>query len=77
MTITISPELVALIEDKVANGGFRDANEVIGAALELLDADVRRLRDAVEEGVANGDPVEVDLDSLKAHLKTGAPLRFL
>jgi len=77
MTITLSPELVARIEDKVARGGYRDANEVIGAALELLDADTRRLRDAVEEGLASGDPVEVDLDSLKAHVKTGAPLRFL
>ena len=77
MTITLSPELVALIEEKVASGGYRDANDVIGAALESLDADVRRLRDAVEEGLASGDAVEVDLDNLKAHLMTGVPLRIL
>lgn len=77
MTITLSPELVALIEEKVAGGGYRDANEVIGAALELLDADTRRLRDAVEEGLASGDPVDFDRDNLlRSMFKRSTPGSF-
>ena len=77
MTITLSPELVALIEDKVARGEFPSADACLRGALHQLEASQRFLDDtdpdwlraAYEAGIAEGgEPVEFDRDALMAEL---------
>ena len=77
MTITLSPELVALIEDKVAKGEFPSADACLREALHQLEASQRFLDDtdpdwlraAYEAGIAEGgEPLEFDRDSLMAEL---------
>ena len=77
MTITLSPELVALIEDKVAKGELPSADACLREALHQLEASQRFLDDtdpdwlraAYEAGLAEGgEPVEFDRDSLMAEL---------
>lgn len=85
MTITLSPDLVAIIEAKVASGRFPSAEAVLREALHQLEVaeaslaedDEAWLRDAYEEGLASGEPIAVDLDNLKDHVLTGAPLQHL
>lgn len=85
MTITLSPDLVAIIEAKVASGRFPSAEAVLREALHQLEAaeaslaedDEAWLREAYEEGLASGEPITVDLDNLKDHVLTGAPLQHL
>ncbi|MFN8594364.1 MAG: type II toxin-antitoxin system ParD family antitoxin [Thermomicrobiales bacterium] len=63
MVVTVSPETEALIRKKVESGQYQSADDVIAAAMELLDARDRReylrglLREAEEE-FRNGDVVE-------------------
>ena len=50
MTITLTPELEALVRQKVESGRYDDAGSVVQAALLLLDAheqQLERLRAAV------------------------------
>ena len=37
LTISLTPELLALIEERVGSGGFKDASEVMCAGLRLLE----------------------------------------
>ncbi len=52
MTLTLSPQLEELIRSKVASGRYRDADEVMREALELLDEreQTERLRAALAIG---------------------------
>ena len=52
MNVTLSPQLEALIQGKVASGRYSDANEVISEALELLEEheSTERLRAALAIG---------------------------
>ncbi len=83
MTITLSPDLVAIIEEKVASGRFPSADAVLREALHQLEVaeaslaedDEAWLREAYEEGLASGEPIEVDLENLKDHVLNGAALR--
>lgn len=77
MTITLSPDLVALIEDMVAKGEFPSADACLREALHQLDLSRRFmdnidpdwLRAAYQAGIAEGgEPVEFDRDSLMAEL---------
>ncbi|MBX9595582.1 MAG: type II toxin-antitoxin system ParD family antitoxin [Roseomonas sp.] len=85
MTITLSPDLIAIIEAKVASGRFPSAEAVLREALHQLEVaeaslaedDEAWLREAYEEGLASGEPIAVDLDNLKDHVLNGAPLRRL
>ncbi len=63
MTISLTPELEALIQEKVASGDYRDATEVVREALRRLDHQDRlaRLRAAIAVGdaqAARGEVVE-------------------
>lgn len=67
MTVTLSPQLEELIRSKVASGRYRDADEVIREALELLDEheQAERLRAALaigEEQFERGEYVEYTPD---------------
>jgi antitoxin ParD1/3/4 len=41
--VSLTPELEALIDSKVASGHYRSASEVVRAALRLLDERERRM----------------------------------
>jgi antitoxin ParD1/3/4 len=52
MVVTLTPQLEALIQQKVATGRYRDANAVLSEALELLEERDRHeeLRAAIAVG---------------------------
>jgi len=52
MNVTLSPQLQAMVQQRVESGRFIDASEVIQAALQLMVEHERfqRLRAAVAEG---------------------------
>jgi antitoxin ParD1/3/4 len=54
MTVTLTPQLEALVRQKVETGSYRTTDEVIEAALRLLDEQDRltRLRAAIAVGDA-------------------------
>ncbi len=57
MSITVTPEAEAKIREKVANGRYASANDVISKALLVLDWQERqqekleRLRELIDEGM--------------------------
>ena len=59
MTLTLSPRIEAMIRQKIENGRFSDATEVIEEALRQMDERDRRERliAALEQGEI-GDAVE-------------------
>jgi putative addiction module CopG family antidote len=71
MDLNLPPDVVRLIEAKVAGGGFRDAADVVEQAVRLLDEvgppTEDELRNALDEGRRSGS-VAVDLDRLEADL---------
>ncbi len=76
MTITLTPELEALIQEKVASGDYPDAVDVVGEALRLLDHRDRlaRLRASLleaEREIERGEGVEWS-PSLMADLRRDA-----
>ena len=55
MHVELSPDLAALVQEKMESGGYGDANEVVEEALRLLaehDRRFRQLHAAVTEGFA-------------------------
>jgi antitoxin ParD1/3/4 len=44
-TVSLTPELEALVDNKVASGRYRSASEVVRAALRLLDERERHLEE--------------------------------
>jgi antitoxin ParD1/3/4 len=42
LNVSLTPELTALIADKIKTGHYRSASEVVRAALRLLDEQDRR-----------------------------------
>ena len=80
VSVPLAPELVELIEAKVATGRYASASEVVREALRLLEgADQReadgpqRLREAWEEGVGSGDAGPLDFTALKAEARGHLP----
>ncbi len=52
LTVTLSPDLSALVKSKVASGRYSDSEAVLSRALELLEArdNQERLRTAIVIG---------------------------
>ncbi|NBJ13890.1 type II toxin-antitoxin system ParD family antitoxin [Microvirga arsenatis] len=50
--VSLTPELEALVDNKVASGRYRSASEVVRAALRLLDERERRIEQM--KGAATG-----------------------
>lgn len=72
ISISLSPELVGLIEAKVASGRYRSRSDVVREALRLLDkvdqgnAEVQGwLKQAWDDGVGSGDAGPLDFAALK------------
>jgi antitoxin ParD1/3/4 len=73
ISISLTPELLALAKAKVETGRYTSISEVIREALRMLErADQRDaeviagLRQAWDEGVASGDAGPLDFAELKA-----------
>ena len=69
ISIALTEELARDIEAAVASGDYSTASEVVRDALRAWkrergdrDAETRRLRKLVEEGLASGEPVEGGFD---------------
>lgn len=79
MTVTLTPEQAAVVEELVQHGTFESPEEVVGAAFELLaerkvdyDRELDRLRAEVALGdaaVERGEVVEFDPDAIKARVR--------
>ena len=72
LSISLTPQLVAFIKDKVESGRYASTSEVVREALRALErfeqreaAETERLRGAWDEGVASGDAGVLDFDDLK------------
>ncbi|MCE7029699.1 type II toxin-antitoxin system ParD family antitoxin [Jiella avicenniae] len=65
-TIDLGEHFGAFVEAQVEAGNFADADAVIRAGLSLLERrdaeDEARIRAAIEEGFASGEPVAFDRD---------------
>jgi antitoxin ParD1/3/4 len=73
MNISLTPQLEALVKNKVASGLYGSASEVMRDALRLLEERDRRqllrveeLRAEIKKGLDSGDPTPLEVDSIKA-----------
>jgi len=55
MNVRLTPELEELVKEKIASGNYRDQDDVVARALELLDRQDRvdALNAALDEGEAD------------------------
>ena len=69
MSVTLTPEHEAMVQERIASGRYRDAQEVIGDALRLLEEHERleHLRALLEVG---------QQDELRGDLVTVTPELF-
>ncbi len=72
ISISLTPELISLIKQKVASGRYTSTSEVVRAALRLLEhaeqpesRQSRALRRAWQQGVASGDAGTLDFAELR------------
>lgn len=75
MHVTLTPELEALVNERVASGLYASPDDVIRDALRLLldrerihDAKLAQLRAAIEAGDTSGPAAELDFEGLLAQL---------
>lgn len=72
VSIALSPELLAMVKEAVASGDYASTSEVVREALrdwrlrqELREAQLRRLREAWQEGIESGASAALDIDEVK------------
>ena len=72
MNINLTPQLEAMVREKVAGGLYSSASEVIREALRLMEAQDRlravkleQLRQDVRDGLESGPAGELDMESIK------------
>jgi len=53
--VSLTPELQALVDSKVASGRYRSASEVVRAALRLLDERERRMERRLQSSLETSD----------------------
>ncbi len=77
ISVSLTPELVGLIREKVATGRYTSTSEVVREALRRLErTDQRqaeataRLRQAWDDGIASGRFAPMDLDDVKARARS-------
>jgi antitoxin ParD1/3/4 len=81
MGLTLTPQLEALIQQKLASGKYSSASEVVGEALGLMEAQdqleavkLERLRRDIQIGLHSGpatpwDPEEIKRDGRRQRLE--------
>jgi len=72
MNISLTPQLEALVKNKVESGLYGSASEVLRDALRLLEERDRRqslrveeLRAEIMRGLNSGEPTPLDVDAIK------------
>ena len=72
MTIALTPQLEALIAEKIASGRYQSASEVLREALRLLDESERleavkltALKRDIQAGLDSGEPVPFDKAAIR------------
>lgn len=69
VSLSLDEHFSAFVEEKVAEGRYDSANDVVRAGLRLLeeeDAKIAALRAAIIEGEESGEPTEFDFDAFLA-----------
>lgn len=73
MNISLTPQLEALVKNKVASGRYGSASEVMRDALRLLEERdqrqslrVEELRAEITKGLDSGEPTPLDVGAVKA-----------
>jgi antitoxin ParD1/3/4 len=72
MNVNLTPQLEAMIKEKVASGLYSSASEVVREALRLMEEQDRvravrleQLRQDIREGLDSGDPDAWDPEEIK------------
>ena len=72
MSITLTPQLEALIQEKIASGRYQSPSEVVREALRLLEESERleaikleALRRDIQAGLDSGEPVPFDKNAIR------------
>lgn len=73
ISIQIDPYFIDFMERKIADGSYKDTEEIISAGLRLIEKEedkINALRNAIREGEESGIAKDFDTDSYLALLKT-------
>lgn len=77
LNVNLTPELEAMVRDKVATGLYSSASEVVREALRLMEEKDRfnkmkldQLRKDIQAGIASGDAGTLDADDIKRRGRT-------
>jgi len=72
LNVNLTPKLEEMVRQKVADGLYNNASEVIREALRLMEtrdahdaAKLEALRRDIREGLESGDAGELDVDLIK------------
>jgi antitoxin ParD1/3/4 len=72
LNVNLTPQLEAMVREKVASGLYGSASEVVREALRLMEAQDRlraarleQLRQDIREGLDSGPAGELDVDAIK------------
>lgn len=72
ININLTPQLEAMVREKVASGLYNSASEVIREALRLLEQQdqyraikLEQLRQDIREGIESGPAGELDMGAIK------------
>ena len=64
MNVSLSPQLEAMVKDKVASGRYTSASEVVREALRLMEQRdqlsamrLQQLQQDIQDGLASGEPM--------------------
>lgn len=77
LNVNLTPELEAMVRDKVASGHYRSASEVVREALRLMEerdqlraAKLGQLRRDIQAGIESGPAGALDVSEIKRRGRT-------
>jgi len=72
MNVSLSPQLEAMVKDKVASGLYTSASEVVREALRLMEQQdqlrslkLQQLRHDIQEGLSSGESIPWNGEEIK------------
>ena len=73
MNVSLSPQLEAMVKDKVASGRYTSASEVVREALRLMEQRdqlsamrLHQLQQDIQDGLVSGEPLPWNPEAIKA-----------
>jgi antitoxin ParD1/3/4 len=73
MNVSLSPQLEAMVKDKVASGRYTSASEVVREALRLMEQRdqlsamrLQQLEQDIQDGLASGEPLPWNPEAIKS-----------